>query len=202
MKKILSILLVAVMSVAVLCCSASAALVEDYTTINGSLSLTDDEAIAAAKYLEVDRDGYSPSDFDKHYYIEYRSENSDVIVFHDKDSVLGKNTPAFYVTKSAGTEENDPLYYVTYMDMPLETEDCYVVKHSQVFTSSDSGTSPELGEIIADTTTATKGMFQLGGSAFNFLLGSSICFLFLGVGFVSVALVLVKKGLKISKRGK
>lgn len=186
MKKIVSILLVSVLSL-VLCLSASAITQDpnhDYSSISGTgFDIEPAEAETVADYYT--------NGFGSDYYIMYRSEADDVYVFYRKSD----DTAAFYITMDGALN----FYVYPFENFDSFGQDCRVIPFDDIDWSEPS-TSTDLATIIDNTTTATTGMFDLAGSAFGFLVGSFICFVFLGVGFVILGFKLVRKAVKTSKR--
>ena len=70
--------------------------------------------------------------------------------------------------------------------------------------SEASSTAFEAPNTVADTvkeiTAASGGIFDLGKSAFSFMLSNPLCFLMIGTSFCFTALGLARKALRASKR--
>ncbi len=70
--------------------------------------------------------------------------------------------------------------------------------------SEAGATAFEAPKTVADTvkeiTSASSGIFDLGKSAFSFILSNPLCFLMIGTSFCFTALGLARKALRASKR--
>lgn len=61
-------------------------------------------------------------------------------------------------------------------------------------------TYADVGAIITLMKQGVAGVFEIAGSAFNFLMANPLCAFMVCVGFGSVALGLVRKAIRVSKR--
>ncbi len=61
-------------------------------------------------------------------------------------------------------------------------------------------TSAEITSIIDIVKTGVSGVFDIAGSAFDFLMANPLCAFMVCVGFGSVALGFVRRALRVSKR--
>lgn len=61
-------------------------------------------------------------------------------------------------------------------------------------------TYADVGSIITLMKQGVSGVFEIASSAFNFLMSNPLCAFMVCVGFGSVALSLVRKAIRVSKR--
>ncbi len=61
-------------------------------------------------------------------------------------------------------------------------------------------TYADVGSIITLMKQGVTGCFEIAGSAFGFLMDNPLCAFMVCVGFASVALGLVRKAIRVSKR--
>lgn len=61
-------------------------------------------------------------------------------------------------------------------------------------------TYKDVGAIITLMKQGVTGVFEIAGSAFGFLMDNPLCAFMVCVGFASVALGIVRKGIRVSKR--
>ncbi len=61
-------------------------------------------------------------------------------------------------------------------------------------------TYKDVGAIITLMKQGVTGCFEIAGSAFGFLMDNPLCAFMVCVGFASVALGLVRKAIRVSKR--
>lgn len=66
--------------------------------------------------------------------------------------------------------------------------------------AGEVATTWDMAAVISCISDAMAGIFEMAGTAFDFLIGNPLCAFMIGGGFCFVALGLVRKALRTAKR--